>query len=252
MTNKWTDEEISLLVSQYSLIGSLVSTQLNRSIDSVKHKARQLNLLYSYEASRQSKIDILLEDTLLTYYWIGFILADGHIENTNRLTVCLNQIDGAHLQKFADYIQCPTLRYYRNTVIVSAQNKIVLPEVSKKFDIANNKTKHPPKDSIFQSMNIKLLLSLIIGFIDGDGCIRTQFNRKDCLAQIKGYSTWISIFRIFETRLNELFDTSSNTVKINTSGYAQFCLSHSKLEYLLLFAQENNIPILMRKWNKLN
>ena len=89
------------------------------------------------------------------------------------------------------------------------------------------------------------LKSLIIGFIDGDGRISNQVNRKDFFLSIKCDKSWLNVLKIFNVEI----DDADRTI-INNYGYAKFCVSNtSKLKKLKQFAINNNLPILNRKWN---
>ena len=100
-------------------------------------------------------------------------------------------------------------------------------------------------------MSDVLFLSLLVGFIDGDGCIRKQTNRNDCFIQLKGHSAWLSLFQAFEVRLNTIYNSTTNSAKINNAGYAYFGISNSKALELKKVIEYNQLPVLNRKWNKL-
>jgi len=46
----------------------------------------------------------LLNETLEAYYWMGFIMADGHLSKQNRLTVTLAIKDSDHLLKLKEFV----------------------------------------------------------------------------------------------------------------------------------------------------
>ena len=58
----------------------------------------RLDNAYNLKAAKNN-IKILLEENLESYYWIGFILADGHIDGNKRLQITLKSIDYEHLKK---------------------------------------------------------------------------------------------------------------------------------------------------------
>ena len=87
----------------------------------------------------------LLEETNLSYYWIGFILADGHISKNNRLKVGLAIKDIKHLKQLAEYLNIDKIKInkHKKSCNFNKQSNIVK-EVKNKFNIDNNKTIKPP------------------------------------------------------------------------------------------------------------
>ena len=53
---------------------------------------------------RSSNLSILLDDSFESFYWMGFILADGCFFE-NRLQITLAIKDKEHLQSFANYVK---------------------------------------------------------------------------------------------------------------------------------------------------
>lgn len=188
---------------------------------------------------------ILLDESLITYYWIGFILADGSIKNDKRIVISLKKDDKEHLEKFKQYVSSKTLKIGDIYCSTSLQDSKYIPVLCKKFDISHDKTKIPPKIEVFEKLEDDKILSLIIGFIDGDGCIKKQTNRKDFMLTVKNYCTWVEILKLFNEKIEQ-----KNHTKINNKGYATFNVTNTvKLKKLKQFAIDKRLPILTRKWN---
>lgn len=193
---------------------------------------------------RGSEIAILLDDSPESFYWMGFILADGSFNN-NRFKITLAIKDKDHLIKLAEY-----LKYFRSvsetstTASIDSKNIDIIPLICDKFDIKPQKTFNPP--ATIKHFAIDLQYCLLAGFIDGDGHIRKQYNRNDFLLVIKNHSSWENILREF----NELIDGTTNFTKINNSGYARLIISNSEvLKNLKKRILSYNIPIMNRKWD---
>lgn len=93
-----------------------------------------------------------------------------------------------------------------------------------------------------------LLLALIVGFIDGDGCIQNGSSQNGNNIHIKVYKSWLSILKEFSKILN-----LKNTPKLINEDYALLIISDSTvIRNLKNFAIEHNLPILIRKWDKVN
>lgn len=189
---------------------------------------------------KKCNLSKLLLETLETYYWIGFILADGHISKSTRLRVTLAKRDKNHLIKLQKFLNVQELQ--ENTqVSISGMDSKVIREFCNKFDIKSNKTYNPPNLSFIK--NKDLLFALSIGFIDGDGCIDNQTNRSDCKLRIKCHSSWVN-------NLEFIYNIKS---KINNQGYAYINITNSiLLKELKRKAIFLNLPILNRKWDKID
>lgn len=179
----------------------------------------------------------LLEETPETYYWVGFILADGHISNGTRLRVTLAKKDKDHLVKLQKFLQIENMTE-NDQVHISGMDSKVIKNFVKKFDIKSNKTIYPPNLNI---NNKKLLFALSIGFIDGDGSIKKQYKRNDCILRIKCHANWLNVIKY-------LF--KNEKVKINNQGYVNTNIANNTtLKNMKLKAIKLNLPIMNRKWD---
>lgn len=193
----------------------------------------------------------LLQETVEAYYWIGFMIADGYFSETNRLSVVLSDKDIGHLKKLSKFLSLKiTIR--EKTCFIRVQNKEIISKIKEKFDLSHQKTYNPPKLSFFSSIKEELYLALMIGYIDGDGNIQNQSNRKDCSLRIKVHKTWLDFLFLFKNYLSDKLKIEIPCPKINNQGYAQFVCGNIKvLRYLKLKIKELNIPNLRRKWDKI-
>ena len=210
-----------------------------------------------------SKLNRLLEDTPETYYWVGFLMADGSLEPKGRLKLSLAIKDKEHLEKFAALVDCHI--YF----ITAKLNQKEYPQCcihimdtkwakifSKKFDFSPVKTTIPPKNLKFNSPD--LFLSFLIGFIDGDGCINKQWGRQDCILRVKVHSSWQAILQGWVNILYSFVTVETKHWKIpqviiNNQGYAQFSIANSDvLKFLKEAAIRMHLPVLERKWNRID
>lgn len=225
--NIWTIEENSILIENWTYTNKekLCSLLPNRTYTAIVIQANKLGLS-GRNPLRNENIDKLLEETPEAYYWMGFIMADGHINTKdNRLSLRISIKDIDHLIKFSLFIQSKTT-LYKQSVGTSIKHNLKMPELIKKFDINNRKTYNPPK-LIFN--NNDLFLSFLIGFIDGDGCIRKQTGRKDCSLTVKNYYTWENNLKEWFNKLHEISKTKSynNIVKNKVTTHLSKCGRYS-------------------------
>lgn len=116
-------------------------------------------------------------------YWLGFILADGYInEERNFLCIKLGAIDQKHLYKFADFIElknpenyikeCYGGAYSRNNLCYSLTlNGKSFIESLKKYNLFQNKS---GKEIPYIFDNQDLNSAYIRGMVDGDGHIDSR------------------------------------------------------------------------------
>lgn len=189
----------------------------------------------------------LLNNSLESYYWIGFILADGHIQDNKRLVVGLSIKDVNHLKKLAEYLKI-TVKEDNEKCYLAIMDTKSITILSKIFDIKSNKTENPPNIDIFSSLPDDVYNSLMCGFIDGDGSIRRLHKRKDFNIKIKCHSSWFAFLELFTKRLNV-----STKVKINKAGYADLAWSNTKeIQDFKKIVLKYNLPLLSRKWETIN
>lgn len=189
----------------------------------------------------KNKCEILLNESLETYYWLGFIMADGHF-NTNlyNVSISLHNKDKDHLVKLQNYLHVENITDYSkiNQVGINFGNKLIISNLIDRFAIKNDKTKNPPNLSTIIGKN---LIAFNIGFIDGDGCISNQSNRSDIRITIRCHKSWID-------NLQYMFKRGY----IANDNSCVLCIGKkSEIKEYKQFILNNNIPFLSRKWDKI-
>jgi hypothetical protein len=221
-------------------------------------KYRQIKYLGTF---CKSNLKSLLNNSLKTFYWIGFLMADGYINfKTKRLKLTLAKKDKKHLDKFAKYIKCKIINKFKNSFSVHIQDKLKIPLIIKKWGFTKRKTYHPCSLHWLKSCSNKQFISFFIGFIDGDGCIKKQTNRDDCILSIKIHRNWKKllnhiIHRVYKIYKIKKFNTCiriNKFVKINNQGYAITNVANNQiLVGLKNFIGKYRLNVLKRKWNKI-
>ena len=256
MNTKWTKQEKNILKKHYKNTEKekLKKMLPERSWTGIMQYAEKLDIKRGYDLIRATNVKKLLLETPKAYYWMGFLMADGHF-TVKRITVGLSIKDVEHIKKFAKFISANYSKgnskccgkYYGNCSVKAANSDIV-PLLRQKFGIQNNKTHHPCH--IVKIKNKDLLLSLIIGFIDGDGSISKQTNRTDAFMRIKCHSSWLFNLQFISNTICKDCDLKPNIAKINKQGYAAVAFSNSIiLKFLKAKGKELKLPVLKRKWN---
>jgi hypothetical protein len=259
MSKEWTKEEKKILKKYYKKKDKKELMELlpNRSWAAINQYSQKLNIKRSYDTVRTTNVKKLIEETPEAYYWMGFLMADGHFTE-KRIIVGLSIKDVDHIKKFAKFISADYSegnkkccgKYY-GSCSVSAANSDIVPLLREKFKIHSNKT-HNPCD-ITWIKNNGLLLSLIIGFIDGDGSISRQTNRTDTFLRIKCHSSWLFNLQFISDIICKDCNLKPNIAAINRQGYAAVAFSNSIiLKFLKKKGKDLKLPVLKRKWDRVN
>lgn len=251
----WTQDEESFLKKNYiNLSESTISDLMGISINDIKYKKATLGLQKNVKRVSYESVNmgILLNDSLLSYYWLGFILADGHLSHDNKFAMHLSVRDKSHLEKFIKYVQIPKLHLRGSIVTSQCSDRDNISTIKSKLRISGAKTYSPPPFNEYQ-ITIPQWVALIIGFIDGDGSIITRTDRSTHThyCSIMLHKSWLNNLSYISDIIKKYVSNHNGVVKITTRGYAQLRLNNKILIYLYNFALTENLPILERKWDKL-
>jgi len=252
MKNKYTKKEIEFLKKNYSNLSKeqIMERFPIRTWDAIKIKANKLNLSKkTTDRSCSKNISVLLTETPETYYWIGFLMADGSFDDVKMtMKFSLQEKDTDHVLLFKKYI-----KYIGNFKLneFKVMNKDIVNKIIKKFDFKSNKTYNPPDKNIINKMNDNLFFSFLIGFIDGDGYIQKDKRKKnEFRITIKLHQSWIDILQLLSDRICNYLKLKNYSAIINNQGFAKIGFSNFEIvKFLKKHAINYNLPILKRKWD---
>lgn len=245
---KWEDEEIELLKERF-LVEKTKNDVMRffpyRDWDSIRKKAYKLNLKRNF--CRKSNLSILLKEKPESYYWIGFILADGYIRNRKEIQIHISKNDAKHIINFSKYVEHEgSFDKRKNTFGLHIGDMNIVKEICQKFDIKERKTYNPPDR--FIKASDALIKSFIVGFIDGDGNINKPKNKTTTDIKIKCHGSWLNFLDWIANYLK-----LNNKALLNKKGYAVLNIcDFVKQKDLKKNAINNNLPFLERKWNKID
>ena len=233
---KWTNEELKYLYQNYPY-GSKeeIINYLKRDWKYICNKSFKLKIKRYIFNPIKSNCDRLMNETNEAYYWLGFIMADGHFNKSNQLQINIGEKDIKHLQLLSNFLGVETELQTPNLCVNYKAIKLWLENV---FKITNNKTYQPC--DLTQLKDDKFF-SFIIGFIDGDGTI----DKKGYL-HIKCHSSWLENLNLM---ISFLTNDNFNKGIINSEGLA--FISITKIEIMNNIKkrlEELKLPNLTRKW----
>ena len=251
---KWDDEKIRDLEYDYYNCTNLaeLAEKYKTSRGALKrlcqrHGFKRNPELYQKVDNRLYRLKPLLADTILNWYWYGFIIGDGSFRG-NELLIGLQYRDHEHLMKFATLVN-------RNLIINIEKNKSTLtvgdceniPSLKDKLGILNDhKTIHPVEIKIPE--NKDLFFAYFVGLVDADGCIEISKTKKAKQLKIELHPSWFdNLFRI-SNFIKEYLGIESK-VSINGRGYAILKITgHKNILNIKNKAVSLQIDYLERKW----
>ena len=114
----WTDDEINLLKKMWDMDSKsdILKSFPNRSYTGIMVAAHKIGLHKDKSILSHNKLAILLEEKNEIYYWLGFLMADGHFSKLNDIKLAVSAKDLNHLEKFGKLINanissCKKIKY---------------------------------------------------------------------------------------------------------------------------------------------
>lgn len=198
----------------------------------------------------------LLRDDPVAAYWNGFIAADGCFSGwkNTRLQIALAAKDAAHLERLAGWMGHGWVRTESGGKVVryAVADAMTVPQLQLKFDLRPRKTVNPPRHLPYCGV---LLRAWFVGFIDGDGYIRKQSGRETAFLSTVSHHSWGPFLVELSSALNfgyvryrtgGGYDNGTGTyVSLNSAR-------HNEIADLKRFAEQLALPILARKWDRVD
>jgi hypothetical protein len=247
---KWTDDKIKTLEMEYYNCTNInkLADKYGITKETLKILCRRRGfkrdpLLYQKADKTKNTLKILLSDTIENWYWYGFIIGDGNLNNSY-LTINLQERDRPHLKKLADILNIT----FKKSICVSDVNNIN--ELKNKLGvISNTKTYDPVIINIPE--NKDLFFSYIVGLIDADGTIEVSEDGRGRQIKIVLHSSWYNNLLIISDFLYKYYGIKS---KVNYTKKGYSILSIYRHKSILEIKKKSNIlgiNYLERKWDKL-
>lgn len=200
---------------------------------------------------RENSLDKLIsEKSLETFYWVGFILADGSFYN-NRFEFGLKEDDVDVLRAFANYIEFKGDIKHRDSTKsnrIQFNNKPSIEKFMKEYGFDYDKTYNPCSFDSFKNYSKEQIISLLIGIIDGDGNIQENGSTYTNAITITAHKLWKNFYKELLTFLGidlHISDVkNSNCISINIYK-REYCIA------LKQFIINNNLFYFSRKWDKI-
>lgn len=205
-------------------------------------------------------LEVLLEESPESYYWTGFILADGSVSKEGLISISLSKKDEDFLNNFSNFVnarKCYDLKDYQNifsagAVRISVYNNQIVTKFIEKFDIDQNKTYRPPNLSWINDKN--LFISLFAGYCDGDGSMQYSESKitKTGASAIRFHvhASWFPFFIWMNDCFLRYYNKKAGKPKIGKDGYLRWdIIDFSLIKQIKKDLKELKLPIMDRKWS---
>lgn len=262
----WSESRKSLLRLTYPVATKkdLCNLFPEVSADTLKSYAHRLGLRKNKSRKVVSDVSWLLNGTNLSFYWLGFIMADGNFSDQGNIRFYISVKDDYKVRELAEL--CKSKVHYRMSkstgnqfVGTTVYDSKVCKEIFRIFGLVKGKPKtyHPPNLSCLSTD--ESFLSFLAGFIDGNGCIGSydvvRRGKKTKLNSLVlcNHESWKDTYQYINKRISELLNIKYLPSRV------QICESKCRLTYrsVLFLRSLNskvmslNIPVMERKWVKL-
>ena len=273
--NKYTEKEIQFIKDNYGVLRyQQMATALNRSLTSVKAKARSVVPYINKQGGsnfsrkkRENNLDdnFFKNQTESSCYWAGFIAADGFIgkgPTRNMLKIHLSSKDKGHLESFKkdidfdgdikvglDKYKYKGIYSYKEYCLIQLFSQNIVLDLKNNFNIENAKslTLKPP----FLSNKVSIDC-FICGYIDGDGSIGLRKTKRGVAISIEMLAT-LEIANWIQDRFSEILNERLNCIykrgKKDKNSY-RFVVSARRARTIFLHYQSLKCPKLNRKWSQ--
>jgi hypothetical protein len=251
---KYTEKEKEYLKTLYSHATKEILLQKipNHTWDALRQEAKKLGLIreLDYRKNKKTtKLDKLTNGTVISYYWLGFLLADGNFRSNKAIRCELSLKDINHLDKLAKYLNAKiNINNKRKSCTLSVYDCDIVPIIINilGLDPCKKKTYNCPNIKKLKKISSPNFFSLLIGFIDGDGCI---IKRTSTYLIVSNHKSWEPFYKLMLNYLSKYSDKNLPRYTITKRGYLRWsCGQKDLLNNLKKEVEIFNLPILERKW----
>lgn len=170
--NKFSQEKEQHIISEYLLGKSpkQISIELNTFNTSIRRVLLRNNIIPITSAQRWSNRENVFDNNSEeSYYWLGFLIADGCVHDKTAVSLSSAEKDYLHLEKYAIFVKAPIKRVYNKVFNLFETRVIFRDKLINKYLVSLGVT---PRKSLTIKLNIPLNEHILRGIFDGDGYAR--------------------------------------------------------------------------------
>jgi hypothetical protein len=154
---------------------SVICKHLNKKPGAVKELARKYNIKREICEQRKGTLEPLFNKTIESYYWLGFIAADGYISKTGHLLISQSDKDKENMDKMAIFLKTNIYSFMRDsgyvkeclTHRINISDRVLGLKINEMFGVTGKKTYTTIKLDFIETED--QAIAFLCGIIDGDG-----------------------------------------------------------------------------------
>ena len=232
-----------------------LSEQTGQSVHAIQEWARKRGLKRTVNLNRKGDLSPLFSGTLESYYWLGFIAADGYVYKNGHFMISQSAKDKSLIFKLSKYLKTSVYKYTPKKVGHKTKNtktyrvNICDKNLGIKLREMFNIQKHSPKTYTGISLdfikNSKQAAAFLCGFIDGDGSLNKKSYRIEC------HKSWLTTFSILMDKCPKKFsdfNLSIQKCESKKSAYVVLRFRVKSSNMIRKFARKFKLPCSKRKF----
>lgn len=240
-------EHENIIKEFYPIHGSeYVAKLLGKSSHAVSELARRLGVKCEVELSRRGDLSPLFNGSIQSFYWLGFIAADGYVSKDGHLLVSQVEKDKEILDRMAKYLstEVKTIEHKggfkgssKNAYRIGIKDLELGRKIYDLFQIPLGQKKTYTPISVNFMKTQEQAMAFLCGFIDGDGSReRSNFKIECDISQLKMFKNLMDLIPQYKGfLLKETYRKQQNKT---------FCLFSTNKELcnaLLYFAKQHKV-----------
>lgn len=255
--NRLSEEESNLIYSEYPT-GDLdaLSKKLGKNKHAINEWARKRGIKRTIYIGRKGTLEPLFSKTLESFYWLGFIAADGYVSKTGHFMVSQAEKDKETLDKLAIYLNTNIYTMpaktngFKNTSVayrINIADKVLGLKLRKMFGVRDDLPKTYTGIDLSFIKTKEQAAAFLIGYLDGDGSL----NKNYLSYTVECHKSWYETLKILIQKLPS--DMQNINLKIgfkktHNKDYCQFRVKNDASKNIIKFAKDNNLPCSSRKF----
>lgn len=251
--NAVTDEQWTLIREMYPTGDlDLLAQKLNKKRHAISELARKKGIKRLVNGNRNGDLSILLDGSLMSMYYLGFIAADGYITKDGHLMISQSIKDKDSIDKMAKYLKTDVKEihgqgfneYTCYRIAICDQDIGV--QIREMFGLKEHETKTYDGVKLDFIKTPEQAAAFFIGCINGDGSRNAQSFRIEC------HTTWFDVYKNLLAKLPKNMQNISIIIGFKKSQNKNYCrlgTRKSATQSLVEFAKLHGLPLADRKLN---
>lgn len=221
----------------------------NKNIHAIQEMARRYKIKKLINERRKGTIEPLFNNSIESFYWLGFLAADGYISKNGHLMFSQVEEGKEEVFKFAKFVNTKVYEFERKNSYfpynmtkyyrVNIYDKILGKKIRNMWGLSDSDKK------TYSGINLDFIKSedqacaFLIGFLDGDG----WYSKKGKTYKIECHKNWIETLAKLCNKLPKecKFEAKVKYRKDKDRSYLVGYIKQKESLYLREFAKSNNL-----------